>query len=470
MGSGALSAGPQAPPTPHKKMKKRKELNALIGLAGDGGRRKPKASSGHRLLRTEPPASDSDSDSEEDGFSSPGGRHGRCGRSDFLQCCRVCYPLCAFIVLAACVVTCVGLVWMQVSLKENMDVLKEKFRVMESSQKNSLQEIPKINDDLLAKQKHLDEIVTGDMGLNKLWTNITEMNKQIELLVTAVNHLKANMKSAADLINLPNTMAELQKSVATLGSTLTSVHHDVETMQTAADEQKKKVETLQQDVSKLAVKESSEAAAAASPTSVPTGGQSLTQEVSYLHNSVEDVNATVIHHQKQNEARLHSLDSGVANVSQRVSALENDVHLLQRIHTKDNVSLAPGPSQEPSSSDLQEELQLIQALTNKPEGGQPSAEDASNSNNTTLQPVTSRRSRRSRKRRQESFSLSGIFTERDLKEFFRRAAGDIAGKLSYQELKDSLGSGVPRLQAFKEFDMDEDHKYSFSELKAALGF
>uniref|UniRef100_A0A8C5PYU7 EF-hand calcium binding domain 14 n=1 Tax=Leptobrachium leishanense TaxID=445787 RepID=A0A8C5PYU7_9ANUR len=441
MGSGALSAGPQAPPTPHKKMKKRKELNALIGLAGDGGRRKPKASSGHRLLRTEPPASDSDSDSEEDGFSSPGGRHGRCGRSDFLQCCRVCYPLCAFIVLAACVVTCVGLVWMQVSLKENMDVLKEKFRVMESSQKNSLQEIPKINDDLLAKQKHLDEIVTGDMGLNKLWTNITEMNKQIELLVTAVNHLKANMKSAADLINLPNTMAELQKSVATLGSTLTSVHHDVETMQTAADEQKKKVETLQQDV-----------------------------EVSYLHNSVEDVNATVIHHQKQNEARLHSLDSGVANVSQRVSALENDVHLLQRIHTKDNVSLAPGPSQEPSSSDLQEELQLIQALTNKPEGGQPSAEDASNSNNTTLQPVTSRRSRRSRKRRQESFSLSGIFTERDLKEFFRRAAGDIAGKLSYQELKDSLGSGVPRLQAFKEFDMDEDHKYSFSELKAALGF
>ena len=49
-------------------------------------------------------------------------------REDYLRCCKICYPLCAFVILAACVVACVGLVWMQVALKEDLDALKEKFR------------------------------------------------------------------------------------------------------------------------------------------------------------------------------------------------------------------------------------------------------------------------------------------------------------------------------------------------------
>lgn len=49
-------------------------------------------------------------------------------RGDYLRCCKICYPLCAFVILAACVMACVGLVWMQVALKEDLDALKEKFR------------------------------------------------------------------------------------------------------------------------------------------------------------------------------------------------------------------------------------------------------------------------------------------------------------------------------------------------------
>lgn len=57
--------------TPQKKMKKRKELNALIGL-GDSKRKKTKKGSGHRLLRTEPPDSESESSSDEEEFSNLG--------------------------------------------------------------------------------------------------------------------------------------------------------------------------------------------------------------------------------------------------------------------------------------------------------------------------------------------------------------------------------------------------------------
>uniref|UniRef100_A0A2K5JLZ3 EF-hand calcium binding domain 14 n=1 Tax=Colobus angolensis palliatus TaxID=336983 RepID=A0A2K5JLZ3_COLAP len=194
-------------------MKKRKELNALIGLAGDSRRKKPKKGpSSHRLLRTEPPNLDSESSSEEEEEFGVVGNRSRFTKGDYLRCCKICYPLCGFVILAACIVACVGLVWMQVALKEDLEALKEKFRTMESNQKSSFQEIPKLSEELLSKQKQLEKIESGEMGLNKVWINITEKNKQISLLTSAVNHLKANIKSAADLISLPTTVEGLQKS------------------------------------------------------------------------------------------------------------------------------------------------------------------------------------------------------------------------------------------------------------------
>lgn len=192
-------------------MKKRKELNALIGLSGDSRRKKRKKGTGHRLLRTEPPDTDSESSSEEEEEFGLVGNRSCFVKGDYSRCCKICYPLCAFVILAACVVACVGLVWMQVALKEDLDALKEKFRTMESNQKSSFQEIPKLNEELLSKQRELEKIESGELGLNMVWMNITEMNKQISLLNSAVNHLKASVKSAADLISLPATVEGLQK-------------------------------------------------------------------------------------------------------------------------------------------------------------------------------------------------------------------------------------------------------------------
>ncbi|XP_017569082.1 EF-hand calcium-binding domain-containing protein 14 [Pygocentrus nattereri] len=217
-------------------MKKRKELNALIGL-GDSKRKKTKKGSGHRLLRTEPPGSESESSSEDDEFTSLSGAGAF--RKSYTQCCSICYPLCVFIILAACVMACAGLIWMQIALKEDLDSLKEKLRTMESSQKASSHEIPKLGEELKAKQHMLEDMEKGDRGLNKLWSNLTEINRKISTLDSAVNHLKANIKSASDLISLPTTVEELQKSVATIGSTLTSVQHDVKMIQTFIEDQKK---------------------------------------------------------------------------------------------------------------------------------------------------------------------------------------------------------------------------------------
>ncbi|XP_057565818.1 EF-hand calcium-binding domain-containing protein 14 isoform X2 [Hippopotamus amphibius kiboko] len=428
-------------------MKKRKELNALIGLAGDSRRKKPKKGSGHRLLRTEPPDSDSESSSEEEEFGVNGNRS-RFVKGDYLRCCKICYPLCAFVILAACVVACVGLVWMQVALKEDLDALKEKFRTMESNQKSSFQEIPKLNEELLNKQKQLEKIESGELGLNKVWINITEMNKQISLLTSAVNHLKANVKSAADLISLPATVEGLQKSVASIGNTLNSVHLAVEAIQKTVDEHKKTMELLQSNMNQHALEETS-----GSNQVIPS--PSATSEL---------------------DSKTHS--ENLKQMNDRAATLKREsLHqVTNRIESVKSQSIKKEDSSDSQVSKLREKLQLISALTNKPESSRPpETADEEQVQSSTSKPSALPKFPRSlggqieKAAQLRPVSLPGISSTEDLQDLFHKTGQDVDGKLTYQEIWDSLDSAVPEPEHLREFDSDGDGRYSFLELRVALG-
>lgn len=430
-------------------MKKRKELNALIGLAGDSRRKKPKKGSGHRLLRTEPPDSDSESSSEEEEEFGVAGNRSRFVKGDYLRCCKICYPLCAFVILAACVMACVGLVWMQVALKEDLDALKEKFRTMESNQKSSFQEIPKLNEELLSKQKQLEKIESGELGLNKVWINITEMNKQISLLTSAVNHLKANVKSAADLISLPATVEGLQKSVASIGNTLNSVHLAVEAIQKTVDEHKKTMELLQSDVKEHILKDTSgsnQIIPSPSATSEPDNGT--------------------------HSENLKQLDDRAATLKR-----ESLYQVTNRTESVKSQSIKKEASSDSQVSKLREKLQLINALTNKPESSRPpETANEEQVQSFTSEPSTSPKRPRSlggqieKAAQLRPISIPGISSIKDLEDLFHKTGQDMDGKLTYQEIWNSLGSAVPEPERLRAFDFDGDGGYSLSELRVALGF
>ncbi|NWU78222.1 EFC14 protein, partial [Onychorhynchus coronatus] len=481
-------------------MKKRKELNALIGLAADGRRKKPaKKGSGHRLLRTEPPASDSESSSEEDEFA---GARGRCGKGDYLRCCKFCYPLCAFVILAACVVACVGLVWMQVALKEDLDAIKEKFRTMESNQKTSFQEIPKLNEDLVQNQKQLEQIETGELGLNKIWINITEISKQVSLLTSTVNHLKNNIKSAADLISLPLTVEKLQK-VSTLNVAITKC---VLTWGRLQPEEESRFEALKVGSNFLETSSwmfssvSVESQPEVSPAKL---GHKLTragfmfQESQALHAALGELNNTLVVYRKLNDIRLLNVDSAIGNLSRKVMLLENSPLVVNNLDKRENLStsvvrvlfnvlvffFSPLHTQEPGTRDsqvskLRETLQLISALTGKPENDKPieTTKNVESSPSTTAKPTDlSRLTSRSAGDSTESngqlshLSLPGISSIEDLQNLFEKAPEDADGKLSYEDLQKLLGSIAQESQSFKEFDTDGDEKYTLKELRLALG-
>ncbi|NWV19327.1 EFC14 protein, partial [Origma solitaria] len=467
-------------------MKKRKELNALIGLAADGRRKKPtKKGSGHRLLRTEPPASDSESSSEEDEFA---GARGRCGKGDYLRCCRFCYPLCAFVILAACVVACVGLVWMQVALKEDLDAIKEKFRTMESNQKTSFQEIPKLNEDLVQNQKQLEQIETGELGLSKIWINITEINKQISLLTSTVNHLKNNVKSAADLISLPLTVEKLQKAstlnVAVSKCVLYAKLQIGSWGQISVSNFEcwnNFLEASRWMFSVVSVESQSERLGKL------TCALFIFQESQALHAALEQLNNTVVVYQKLNDIKLLNVDSAIGNLSQKVTLLENSP-LVKNLDKRENLStvvdfffsvhIQETETRDSQVSKLKETLQLISALTGKPENDRPieGSKNVESSQSTTAKPTDlSRLASRSagdnteRNGQLSHLSLPGISSIEDLQKLFEKAPEDADGKLSYKDLQKLLGSTDQESQSFKEFDTDGDEKYTLKELRLALG-
>ncbi|XP_006986667.2 EF-hand calcium-binding domain-containing protein 14 [Peromyscus maniculatus bairdii] len=459
-------------------MKKRKELNALIGLAGDSRRKKPKKEKGpssHRLLRTEPPDSDSESSSEEEEEFGAIGNRSRFVKGDYLRCCKICYPLCAFVILAACVVACVGLVWMQVALKEDLDALKEKFRTMESNQKSSFQEIPKLNDELLSKQKQLEKIESGELGLSRVWINITEMNKQISLLSSAVNHLKANVKSAADLLSLPSTVEGLQKSVASIGNTLNSVHLAVEAIQKTVDEHKKTLELLQSSMETNGSNQIIPSSSATSELDSKTHSESSKQDILYLHNSLEELNSTVMGYQRQSDLKFEGMNETLSNLTQRLSLIESDVVALSKAEKRANLtSIVKEDNSNSQVSKLREKLQLISALTNKPESNRPpeTAEEEQVQNFTSDPSALSKFSHLlgdQIETQLKPISLPGISSIKDLQDLFHKAGQDAEGMLTYQEIWNSLGSAMPRPESLRAFDSNGDGRYSFQELRVALG-
>nr|KAF6504802.1 EF-hand calcium binding domain 14 [Rousettus aegyptiacus] len=245
------------------------------------------------------------------------------------------------------------------------------------------------------------------------------MNKQISLLNSAVNHLKANVKSAADLISLPATVEGLQKSVASIGNTLNSVHLAVEAIQKTVDEQKKAMELLQSDMNQHSSKETS-------------GSNQITPSPS------------------------------------APSELDNKTH-NENLKQKED-------SSDSQVSKLKEKLQLISALTNKPESNRPPEtaheEDVQSftSKPSALPKVPQSHGDQIEKAAQlKPISLPGISNIKDLQDLFHKSGQNVDGKLTYQEIWNSLGSAIPVAESLSEFDVDGDGRYSFLELRVALG-
>ncbi|KAH0504296.1 EF-hand calcium-binding domain-containing protein 14 [Microtus ochrogaster] len=214
-----------------------------------------------------------------------------------------------------------------------------RFLILSSSQSTVVPLLPRADRDLdivsveLVKEAHTLQILFS-LFINPF---------QISLLSSAVNHLKTDVKSAADLLSLPSTVEGLQKSVASIGNTLNSVHLAVEAIQKTVDEHKKTLESLQSSM-----------------------------DILYLQNSLEEINSTVVGYQRQSDLKFEGMNETLSSLTQRLSLVESDVVALSKAEKRANLTSSMKEDNSNSQvSKLREKLQLISALTNKPGSNRP---------------------------------------------------------------------------------------------------
>lgn len=214
------------------------------------------------------------------------------------------------------------------------------------------------------------------------------------------------------------------------------------------DEHKKTMESLQSDMNQHALKETS-----GSNQIIPS--PSATSEL---------------------DSKTHS--ENLKQMNDRAATLKREsLHqVTNRTESVKSQSIKKEDSSDSQVSKLREKLQLISALTNKPESSRPpETADEEQVQSFTSKPSALPKLPRSLGGQTEKaaqlrpVSLPGISSIEDLQDLFHKTGQDVDGKLTYQEIWDSLHSAVPEPERLREFDSDGDGRYSFLELRAALG-
>lgn len=236
---------------PAKRMKKRRELDALVngkqgpslataaafrssGGGGGVGRGSlaPMRNGKHELLRN-----DSDS-SEVEEFILPEKSLVR-SRRGAPALCSVCVAVCWGVLLVVCLVGIGGLVWMCIQLKKDVDQLRIQLDKVGMVNAN----IPGQLRDVITEQERLSgrlsQLQSGDQGFEKLQKNISLLVRQVFDLEVVTKSLSQSVATAPQLVviqSLPQQVKDLSKSVADLGSNLQTMEQSVGQLQEAKDQ------------------------------------------------------------------------------------------------------------------------------------------------------------------------------------------------------------------------------------------
>ncbi|XP_025109476.1 EF-hand calcium-binding domain-containing protein 14-like isoform X1 [Pomacea canaliculata] len=333
---------------PAKKMKKRRQLDALVG----NGKLPRRKHSGHELLRS----NDSDSSEVEEFRVLEGHRLGK--RWSGTSCCNTCSVLMFFIILATCLVASASLIWMHLELKRDFSSLQERLALVENKNAGTPDELQLFHSKLLAFNKSVQDLSTGKYGLIALNKSIEDMKKQIESLTASNTQLK-NQASDHDGLAAESHSIEasgLEKTVADIGSEVSRMKTDMEQLKSAKDATSKQIDDLNKRLLK--------AENVIGKEGVLTTMSDVTQ------NLISQLNTTLMQNFEQVMARYSSLEAHVDVIDKVATNLQEQLknltaavqNISQSLH-----SITPSnqqQSQEGSSQEGGENSQLAARVMN----------------------------------------------------------------------------------------------------------
>jgi len=302
-------------PLTAKKMKKRKELDALVssdklsakytsassangGVSGGvnhrlsasgngGGAVGRKISRGaHQLL--EESGSNSENEIPQGDMSGDGDVYAQLGERRFRRrqhatgcgsCGRNCVSflgVCSFLLAVACIAGVAALAWMQMELKRELSLLRD--QIQHAGEKES-----GVDGELIDVKNKVGALSTKEAAdaktLASLQTTMTETRQAVEEVKSSMTALKKSVASASELDNLPRELQSLKKEVATVGSNVASLRDETKKTASSVTELKTKVEALEKKVTSDAAKGGNVDALNDSVTEVKSAAEKLTRTV-----------------------------------------------------------------------------------------------------------------------------------------------------------------------------------------------
>lgn len=202
---------------PSKRMKKRRQLDALVGNEKKLSRRKPSA---HELLRSNDSGS---SEVEEFGII-----HGhKLDKSWTSSCCFTCYSLTCALLVTSCLLACATLIWMHLELKRDFNDLRDRLQLVENKNAGIPEEFQALQSKLNLIDKSLNDIRTGKHGLQSLNESIISMQVQIASLAATQQQQQQSIQTSN---SHDNNHEDVAKTVADLGSGLHTAQNEISTI------------------------------------------------------------------------------------------------------------------------------------------------------------------------------------------------------------------------------------------------
>ncbi|XP_033737240.1 EF-hand calcium-binding domain-containing protein 14-like isoform X2 [Pecten maximus] len=227
---------------PSKRMKKRRELDALVG----NGKSRRKSKSGHELLRSDSESSEIDefSLSAQKSFMRNKG-HGSAGCS--------CITVFGIFLVGTCLLACVALLWMHFQMKRDLDEMRDKISSVESRNQNGLGDYQDLRNKVQTVNQTIQGIkaggVTETTRMNQRLTNIT--NKIHQLSMTTES-LQDGLKAAPEIKQIAMKVPVVVSTAAKLGVNVKSMQATVNDLLDFQKQTETELKTLMESVSKVA--------------------------------------------------------------------------------------------------------------------------------------------------------------------------------------------------------------------------
>ncbi|XP_069674358.1 EF-hand calcium-binding domain-containing protein 14-like isoform X1 [Periplaneta americana] len=249
-----------------KKMKKRKELDALVAHSGPGKRTGGGVGGGKRnggggassqdQLLSESTDEQDDYWSGKDRGSSGGGSGPRCRLFLRRRVCGSLLRACTAALVFACVVATTTVMWLFIDIREQVTSLRNELDQVVAGSQGVPDALQKCHSQFRELQQNQTMLFNQ---LSTLTQQLKNYSTQLVGVQVGLQSVEDRLKAAPELVNLPKDVQSISTSVASFGSqirdlntTVTLLKNDNSQLQEASKTLAENVTTLKQKVALLA--------------------------------------------------------------------------------------------------------------------------------------------------------------------------------------------------------------------------